>query len=226
MTDAENTVDSQEVAPQAEDAQSEQVATTEQQDVAAAPETVSDTEQEAPRKYAGKYDSVEDLESSYEELQSKFTKNRQAQQSPVTEQKPVRTAQANPFDEETTRGVSNIVERALLNKEAQDFERKNSKVLEDPILHGTVARLMQQARESGNYLNQEVALSQAQSMLDERLKPATKEAAAKGVAEGKEIAKKKEQAQPVGQTGKHQEVDPAKMSSEDFAKHMNIPHSE
>jgi len=218
MTEAKNNAEPTEVAPQEESTQSEQVATTEE--VAQTPETVSEN---VEKTYAGKFNTVEDLETSYKELQSEFTKSRQAQQSPATEQAPVRTAnQANPFDDETTIGVKNLLKAELENERANNFQRKNAKVLEDPMVSGTTQQIIQRANARGEYITQEDALSQAQEMLESRGIKATKEATAKGVAEGKDIAKKKEQAQAIGQTGKHAEVNPDDLSSDEFAKYHGL----
>jgi len=222
MTDVENNANPQEVAPQENSTQNEQVVTTEE--VTQAPVAQTD-KVDIPEKFQnedGTADVNKILESN-KELESKFTKSRQPEQRPTTEQVPARKAtQANPFDNETTQGVENLVAKGIENAKAREFEQKNVKDLKDPMIYGTTARLIQEAGQRGEYLGQEDALSQAKEMLSERIKPATKEATAKGVAEGKEIAKKKEQAQAIGQTGKHADVNPDDLSAEEFAKHHGL----
>ncbi len=213
----------EQVAPVNNEAQPEQVATTEE--VATPPEAVSDKGEE--KLYAGKFKSVEDLEKSYGELQSSFTKERQAMAQPreqVPEQATAPYDNAPQLDPESAQAVDRIVDDRIERKKATDFAHKHKDELKDPILAGTVQRLLVNANQKGEYIDQEEAFTQAKKMLDERVKPQMKEAQSKGVEQGEDIAKKKGQLGAVGETGARPEVNPDDLDANEFAKHHGLKY--
>lgn len=222
-----------EVAPQTDENQSEQVASTEE---ANSPEVASDQEE---KLYAGKFKSPEDMEKSYTELQSKFTKT--AQEKAEIErflqnsQQAPEEANYDPnhgLDPESAAAVkalflqeqSRLAEQAEIRK-AREFEEKHADELSDKVLSGTVLRLMQEARQNQTYLDQETALAQAKELLDSRIKPQVKEAQIQAEKVGSNIAQKKAELGRIGETPSNQKMNPEDLSSDEFAKYLNIPRA-
>jgi hypothetical protein len=219
-----------EVAPQEGETQSEQVVDTEKS--TDSPEAVSDQEE---KLFAGKFKSVEELEKSYQELQPKFT--RTAQEKAELE-RILQSSQQTPA--EVTPDLDPEVVPALdkwysdrRNKEiqageiarAREFKAKHADELTDPVLDGTVLRLMQEARQNQTYLDQEDALAQAKKLLDERIKPQVREAQIQGEKEAMGIAQKRAEFGKIGETTKSQKMNPDELSADEFAKYFNIPRA-
>jgi len=219
--DAENTV-IEPVAPGNDSAQSEQGASPAPED--SSPETPTDTEP----LLAGKYKSVEDLESGYKELE-RHLGERQTTYQPVQPQgyptyPPLPPLpQAPAFDPETQAALDEALDRKLEERKAIEFARKHAKELEDPILDGAVRRIISDSNLRGQRVDQEEALSQAKEMLEKRLNPQVNKAEAQGFEEGQEVARKKQQASAVGDTGsKSVPKEDDELSAAEFAAKYNL----
>lgn len=223
MADEETQVEP--AAPVNDEAQAEQAAPAEEG--ANAPETAED---KAEKVYAGKFKSVEDLEKSYEELQSSFTRERQTM-AQEREQVPGQAIQP-PADE--TLDLDPTVVPALdrwyaerrEREKANEFARRHAEELKDPILAGTVQRLIQEGSVNQKYVDQEEALATAKKLLEERVKPQVKEAAAQGIEQGQEIARKKGELGAVGESGPRPKVNLDELKAEEFAKYHGLEYSE
>lgn len=224
MADEENNV-SQQVAPQDDSAQIEQVAPTETD--AQSPDesnAASDTED----LILGKFKSTEDLAHAYEEAQRKITEISQSR--PAQENQPVippfpqiPLIPAQPFDESTQGSLDAWYAAKREQEKISDFTTKHAEELKDPVLDGTVRRLLAEARDNRTYLDQEDALAQAKDLLDKRLNGQVKEASKDALAEGQELARRKAQAGAVGETTIKAPVkDESQMSAKEWAEANGI----
>jgi len=239
MTDAENTVEEPQVAPEGEDNQSEQVAETETS-ANATPESeetpedssAGDTEE---KLFAGKYKTVEEMEKGYKEAQTKITQvsqekaNLERQTAPPVE--PRNVPQLDPDADVAVRQAFkeewHKQEQAKENRKADVFLAKHKTELDsDKLLDGALRGVFAEARQSGEYIAHEEAFTKAKKLLDDRVKPKIKEAKAQGEEEGREIAKKREQLGAVGQTGKNTKVDPSTLPAEEYAKYLGLTRAE
>jgi len=209
-----------EVAPQEVETPSEQVAETEISDDAPA-ETEADTAKETP----------EDWQARYKEVQSYAT--RTAQENAELRKMQERIVPQTPqqevpqLDPDSAQAVDAYVEQKLRNKKAEEFVNRHRKeIVDDPILAGTMMRLVEQANARGESIDYEDILSQSKKMLDERVKPQVKEAKQTGVDEGTELARKKGELGAIGETGKQPEVDESKLSSKEYAKLHGLSYEE
>lgn len=223
MDDVENTT-AAELAAQINGTQNEQVATTDE--VVISSENAGSTQEE--RLLAGKYKSVEELESSYLELQRDYTKSRQQRVVPV--QQPA-VKPATVFDEETEIGISNIVEARLAREKqeqemesANKFAEKYAEDLKDPILSGVVKGMIRDKNQNGEWADREKILVEAKAMIEARLSPKVESAKKESFDEGQQVARRKEQAGAVGGvSSKTPEVDPSTLSAEEYAEYYGIP---
>jgi hypothetical protein len=219
--DTENTP-IEEVAPQADVAQSDEVAPTET--VATPPETAQDT---GEKLYAGKYKSPEDMEKAYVEAQSKMTQLAQEkarlEAAQVTQEfvQPV----TSEFDEETTNYVKSIYAQERERERVTEFVTKNQEKLADPVVRGAVKEIIAEHRARGEYIDQNDALRLAESQIETRLSKKITEAKASGEREGLEIATKKEQLAGIGTTAGKSEVDPSSLSAKEFADYFQLKKS-
>lgn len=207
------------VAPVADAAQSEQVATTETVDTT--PVTAPDTSE---RLYAGKYKSPEDMEKAYVEAQSKMTQLAQekAKLEALQVQQEFVQPVASDFDEETTNFVKSIYVQERERERVSEFVTKNQEKLADPVVRGAVKEIIAEARNSGQYIDQNEALRLAEQQIESRLSKKITEAKASGEKEGMEIATKKEQLGGIGITAGKQEIDPSKLSAKEFAEFYQL----
>lgn len=215
MNDAENTPVT-EVAPQANETQNEQVASTENE--ATPPQAAEATEE---RLYAGKYKSVEEMERAYAESQSKMTQLAQEKAELEKMSRPVEeftpAAPDDLFDETTTQGVMSLAEKAWERKEAEKWVKQNAGDLKDPIVDSRTKDLIRRG------YDRDAALSQAKMELSERVTPVQKEALAQGVKEGQELANEKAKMGAIGTAGTSGKVDESTLSSAELAKLYGIP---
>lgn len=227
--DTENTpVDP--VAPESNENQSEQAVAAEATN---SPEVASDQEE---KLYAGKFKSPEDMEKSYQELQSKFTKTAQEkaelERLALSQQEPEQANEAPYLDPDSAAAVRQLFreEQARLAEQAEmkkslEFERKHADELQDKVLSGTVLRIMQEARQNQTYLEQEDALAQAKELLDSRIKPQVREAQIQAEKVGSNIAQKKAELGRIGETPSSQKIDPKELSADEYAKYFNLPRA-
>lgn len=218
MSDAENTT-AAELAAQINGTQDEQASPADNVDIT--PSNAEETREE--RLLAGKYKSVDELESSYLELQRNYTASRQAQRVAPVQQ----PAAPSVFDDDTEAGIARIVdsrvERTLEVKRAEEFARKHADDLKDPLLRGAVLVEIQDANARGEIIDQEVALANAKRALDSRLAPKVDEAKKTSFDEGKNVARGKELAGAIGGTStKAPEVDPESLSADEYAAYYGL----
>ncbi len=223
MTDEKDTA-TPEVAPQADGTQPEQVASTKKE--AQAPETAKETAEE--KLYAGKYKSVEEMEKAHEELQSKFTKTAQekAELERLSGQVPEEgypPTEPSELDPAVVPALDNWYQDRREREKAAEFARKHTEELKDPVLSGTVQRLITEANFNNKQLDQEEALTQAKKLLDERIKPQVKEAQTQGEQEGAKIAQEKAKLGSVGETPTSEKFDESKLTADEWAKYKNLP---
>lgn len=194
-------------------------------EVTDAPDTASDKEE---KLLAGKFKSVEDLEKSYQELQSEFTRTRQAErvtdeQVPEYVPSPVET-DLSQYNEEDVRVIQNLAQQALVKEKIADFyDRHGDELRKDSLLAAAVERKMRNMASRGTRINPDIAYNQAKSELEERLQIKTQVAKEEGLQEGKQIAKTKEQLGAVGETSRVEEVSDDQLSATELKKKYNIP---
>lgn len=218
--DTENTpVD--EVDPQETETQSEQVTTTDEVEQSP-PETAEDKDEEMIPV------------SRYKELQSKFTRTAQenAELRKFYEQNQEAETAYPDLDPESAKAVLKLVreeQRKAATKaeveKAKRFAEKHAEELQDPVLSGTVMRLISEAQASGNYLDQEDALSQAKQLLDARIKPQAEKAKKEGLVQGTDLAQKRAELGKVGDTPTSQKLDPNELTADEYAKYFNLPRA-
>ena len=109
-------------------------------------------------------------------------------------------------------------------RKEQEFVSRHPELNEDKVLAGTTSTLIREANRQGRHLDQEVALTQAKKLLEEKIKPVQKEANQEGFKEGQDVARKKEQLGEVGSSNyREPEVDDNDLSAAEFRKKHNIP---
>lgn len=212
------------VAPEVPSTQSEQ---------GAAPETAAtppDGSEDKGELLLGKFKSQDDLVKSYKEMESEYTKARQALKereaagnvpaAPATDT--MTNAGEELFDPETEKSLKTWYAKQREQEKTQEFIQKHSEELADPLLSGAVTHLIREANRRGEYLPQEKALEDAKKMLDERTKPKVEEAKAAAFSDGQEIARKKEQAGAVGEGKANQTVDPDTLSAAEYAEYHGL----
>jgi hypothetical protein len=129
------------------------------------------------------------------------------------------------LDPEVVPALDNWYLTRRAEEKAWDFEQKHADELKDPLLQATTRMILTDTANAGKYIDQEDALAQAKQILSQRLQPQINQAKAQGVEDGQEIARKKEQAGAIGDTGVKQEVAVDGLSAEDYAKQLNIPRA-
>jgi len=111
-------------------------------------------------------------------------------------------------------------------EKAMEFVNKHQDELKDPVLDGTVRRLIADKKANGELFDHEAILSEAKKLMEKQVRPQMKIAKTEGVEEGQEIARKKEQAGAIGEVGARDKVDPNKLSAEEFAKYNGLSYNE
>lgn len=169
----------------------------------------------------GKFKTQEDLIASYQELERNYTASRQARTTP--RQQPTAAPANTVFDDETEAGISSIVEAKLEEKRAQEFARKHADELADPLLRGAVRIEIEEANARGDYMDQEEALANAKRALESRITPKVEAASKESFDEGKEVARRKEQAGAIGGVNsKSPEIDPSELNADEFAAYYGL----
>jgi hypothetical protein len=131
---------------------------------------------------------------------------------------------APELDEESQQAVQNYVMQSMAQAEIQKFNVKHgAELAKDPVLKAQVESHMREQAAKGQTIVPEMAYETAKNLLDQRFKPVVEEAKQKGVEEGRDIAKAKQQLGAVGQAGKQPEADPNSMSSKELAEYLKIP---
>ena len=95
----------------------------------------------------------------------------------------------------------------------------------DPVLDGTVRKVIQDKAQQGFYIDPEDALVEAKTILDESFKTREQKTKDTSFKEGVKTQKQKAKAGAVGTSGPRQEIDESKMTSEEYAKYHNIPRT-
>jgi hypothetical protein len=141
-------------------ASTEQVAGTETPANAPAPAADGDN-----RLYGGKYKTVEELENAHKSLQGEYTRVTQGRGTPPVQEPQggadTRPGYENPagqpdgsgeplFDEQTQAALDANYWANREKEKAAEFVRKHKEELADPVLDGTVRRLLAEAREKGD----------------------------------------------------------------------------
>ena len=225
MQDAENKAEEVPVAPDAETPQSEQVAETD--DSANAPVDAPTDKEEL---LLGKFKSVDDLKKGYQELEQKFTKQRQSEKTTQQEDESQQTQQVPlentvGFESETQSALDSWYGQRRESERALEFRTKHKDELQDPILKGAVNQLIADANAQGNYKDREEALTEAKEMLNQRLQAGTQTAKKKRLQEGQELALAKQHAGTVGEGRKEEPINDDQLSSAEFAKKYNLPRA-
>lgn len=222
MEDAENT-SAAELAVRIGGAQDEQVAATEE--AAVSPAGAEATREE--RLLAGKYKTVEDLESSYLELQRNYTASRQNARVATPAQQPAASAQVETlFDNETIHGIRAVSRDVLEQEKAAEFGRRHREELADPLLRGAVRIEIEEANARGEYMDQETALANAKAALEARLAPKVEKASKESFEEGRDLTRRKEQAGAIGSvSASSPATDPDTLSAEEYAAYHGIPYA-
>jgi len=128
------------------------------------------------------------------------------------------------FDPDTQQALQAWYAQEREAERVAEFTSKHREELSDPVLAGTVQRLIHEANAKGQRKDQEEALAEAKSLLDSRLKPQVNEAKREGVSEGQELAQKKQQAAAVGDTGTKSPVKgDNELSATELAAKYGIP---
>jgi hypothetical protein len=91
------------------------------------------------------------------------------------------------------------------------------------LLRATVKDVIAEANEKGEYIDQEDAFALAKKTISELVTPQAKEAEKQGFQEGQEIAKAKEQAGAIGNSGKREPIDVNKLSAKELEHYLKIP---
>ena len=185
----------------------------------------ADTSVEPEEKNQGvPYDRFSEVNSKANRLQAE---NDQLKQDMAQTQD-----QTPNLDPEAQRAVDGRIEAAAEQREYNKFQSKHSaEFKKDPMLEAAIAVEInreidsQQAAGTRSYIDREEMLTRARVTLDDRVVKAKTEAKKEGVAQGKDVARTKQQLGAVGETGKQEIVDPDELSAADFAKHHNIPRS-
>ena len=234
MTDTEKNVAPKESATPAEDTQSEQVATTPKvADTPSIPEEKAELEVPEKFKKDGQVD-VAGMAKSYQELEKKLTEVSQAKAEPeeqapemVTEPQVAPVADNPAFDEPTQKALDQHFDQMYAvrreQEKATEFLQTHQDELKDPVLAGTVERLLGDANRSKKYLAYEDALLQAKSLLDERIKPKIDQAKGEGLEQGQNIVRKKIEAGTIGEAATPPSNDDSVLTAAEFAKKYNIP---
>jgi hypothetical protein len=164
------------------------------------------------------YDRFSEVNSEKQRLAEENAWLRSQQVQAPVEQTP-------ELDPDSARAVNRMVEQKIEERRIREFIAKHGAELQkDPILDGTVQALMARERQAGRLFDHETVLSQAKEMLENRLKPAVKEASQTSFQEGQKIAQQKEQTSGVGNTNyKAPALDDKELSSVEFAKKHGYP---
>lgn len=128
------------------------------------------------------------------------------------------------LDPESYQAVKAVIHQELENDKATSFAQRHASELADPVLRGTLRSIIEQENAQNRYIDQEIALQQAQSLLNERSQPQVKEAKTEGFEEGSQLARAKEKAGAVGDTSKAAApVNPDQLSAAEYAQYYNLP---
>ena len=221
-------------APVKDETNNEQVAPTDES--ANSPEVPAEKEE----LILGKFKSQDDLVKSYQELEQKTTKTAQEKAQleqylrEISSQEPQQTANTDipGLDPEVVPALDKWYEDRRLRevqeeeiKKARALQERHADELKDPALSGIVLKLMSEARANQSYLDQEEALAQAKSLLDERVKSKVKEALTQGEATGAKIAQDRAKMGNVGETAPAQKINPDELSADEYAKYYNLPRA-
>lgn len=225
--DDENNV-TNEVAPQEDTTQIEQAPDADESEQSpAASEAPADNED----LIGGKFKSPEDLLNAYQELErqnTRLSQGRAAQeQQPVLPPFPSQQQTPAFFEPESQQALNAWYAVQRENERNADFVRRHAEELKDPVLAGTVRRLIDEANSQRRLLDQEDALAQAKDLLDKRLQPQVKEASKDALQEGQELARRKAQAAAIGETSvKSPQKDESQMSSSEWASAMGLQRAD
>jgi len=141
-------------------------------------------------------------------------------------QAPVTPQDIPELDPDAAIAVRNLIEKQLADQKVLEFRAKHgAKLDKDEMLSIAVEREMRKQSKEGLIIDPEKALQDAETLLNERMKPAQEQAKAEGVKEGQDVAKLKQQLGAVGNTAKVEEKDDASLSSAEYAKKYNIPYT-
>lgn len=174
----------------------------------------------------GKFKTQDDLIRSYQELERERTVSRQTSATHVTEQ-PAQPAQPVQFDQETVLGIKQVAAQMLEEQKVDAFLLKHGDELgSDPLLRGAVQLEIHEAKQRGEYIEHEVALSNARKTLDARLTARIEEATKQSLEKERTLSRRKEQAGAVGGTSQAaQDPDPDTLSAEEYAAYYNLDRS-
>jgi len=160
------------------------------------------------------------------ELQKERERRRQAEQALFnanTPQTPVEPS-LEPEAESAVRPVARQEAISAYREiRAQEFVRRHPELANDPMLDGTVQKVIRDKGNQGFYIDPEDALVEAKALCDESFKTREQKTKDDSFKEGVKTQKVKQKAGAVGTSGPRQEVDESKMTSEEYAKYHSIP---
>ena len=193
------------------------------------PQTPADAsiepEQEEKVSRTVPYERFKEINDKYKTLEEMVAPIIQAQNA-----QPQQSAMSNEIpqlDDDSTQAVRALINKEWENKKAEEFVRKHMDDLKDPVLTGTIQRVIAEANAKNEYIDQEDALAQAKKLLDERIKPQVQKAQTEGVEEGQEVARKKQQAGAIGDNSQGKtKVEPDKLSAKEFAEYYGLKYGE
>jgi hypothetical protein len=126
------------------------------------------------------------------------------------------------LDQESSAAVQAIVNQQLERQKSLDFVRRHGEELKDPLLAAAYRNEAETMMAKGEYVDYESALSNAQKLLDVRLKTTLSQAKSEGVEEGKQSVQSKLEATSAGESVRTEEIPVDQLSSEEFAKKMGL----
>jgi len=205
------------------------------EDTSSVPEQTTNEPQEAPVDES--IDTEEKVSPSvpyerFKEVNEKYKTLEEQVNQLIANQSNVQTPQyqepISELDPEAARAVrheaTQIARQMIEQTKQAEFDAKHSKEFKaDPLLEAAFMVEFNKARSEGRYFDRDLALEQAKSTLEARLRPAQEKAKQEGLKEGQDIAKTKQQLGAVGEPGKQPQADPNSLSAAEFAKLNNIP---
>ena len=229
--DTENTLQD----PQATDTETQSAQVVEPEESTDSPAAAAETEK---KLYAGKYESVEDMEQAYVESQSKMTQlaqekanlERASRQVPVNEANAEEVPQLDPtvvpaLDSWLANRFEDMYGKRREVDKAKEFEKTYADDLKDPFVRARTRDLIIEANSKNEYIDQTDALKTAKKELEQRSNPQVKEAKEQGFQEGHELAKAKAQVGAVGESKAKGKTDLSKLTAAEFAEYYNLPRA-
>jgi hypothetical protein len=185
--------------------------------------------EEVPKEESPEEEEVE-KQVPLSELQKERERRRQAEQAMFDTQQPQTPTDVPELEPDAQQAVSAVARQEAAQmyeqRRAGEFVRKHGTALQsDPLLDNTIKGIMADENRQGRYIDPFDALEQAKELLDSRLKPQVDKAKEESFKEGQSKAKEKAKAGAVGTSGPRPEVDPDKMSSDEYAKYYNLPRA-